>query len=165
MQAMFRDGVAADFREIAAINRAALPHVAALDDMEFALLTRCCDWFRIAQIDGQVAGYLFAMGSGADYNGEEFIRFREILNGAFYYIDQVAVAPEHRGKGLARRFYAELEAHARAKSVGMLVCEVNKVPANAPSLAFHEKLGFREAGEMETRGVVVSLLKRNLMSQ
>lgn len=165
MQALFRDGVATDFREIAAINRMALPHVAELDGAEFALLMRCCDWFRVAEIDGQLAGYLFAMGSGADYHGDEFIRFRETLKGAFYYIDQVAVAPEHRGKGLARHFYAEIETHAQGKSVGMLACEVNKVPANVPSLAFHEGLGFQEAGEMETRGVVVSLLKRNLMSQ
>ncbi|MEQ9143583.1 MAG: GNAT family N-acetyltransferase [Parvibaculaceae bacterium] len=165
MQALFRDGVAADFREIAAINRMALPHVAALDGAEFALLMRCCDRFRVAVIDGQVAGYLFAMRSRADYKGEEFIRFRETLNEPFYYIDQVAVAPEHRGKGLARHFYSELERHAQAESVGLLACEVNKVPANVASLAFHERLGFSETGEMETRGVVVSLLNKNVISQ
>jgi len=48
---------------------------------------------------------------------------------------------------LARRLYAALEVKARAARIAALCCEVNLLPANLPSLAFHQRLGFATVGE------------------
>jgi predicted GNAT superfamily acetyltransferase len=57
---------------------------------------------------------------------------------------RVVVAPEARGRGLGRRLYEDLAATAGARP---LCCEVNLVPPNPGSLAFHERLGFAACGE------------------
>lgn len=67
----------------------------------------------------------------------------------FYYIDRVVVSEAARGRGLARRFYSELEERARAEGRERLVCEINSVPPNPQSDAFHKALGFAPVGERE----------------
>jgi predicted GNAT superfamily acetyltransferase len=62
----------------------------------------------------------------------------------FLYIDRVVVAPEGQGRGLARRLYEHLVAHGNNRP---LCCEVNVVPPNARSMAFHQRLGFTACGE------------------
>jgi predicted GNAT superfamily acetyltransferase len=65
----------------------------------------------------------------------------------FYYIDRVVVGAAARGRGLARRFYADLAARAAAESRERLVCEINAVPPNPVSDAFHRAQGFAPVGE------------------
>lgn len=65
----------------------------------------------------------------------------------FYYIDRVVVSDAARGRGLARRLYAELEARAQDERRERLVCEINMVPPNPASDAFHMALGFAPVGE------------------
>lgn len=67
----------------------------------------------------------------------------------FYYIDRVVVSEAARGRGLARRFYSELEDRARDEGRERLVCEINSVPPNPQSDAFHQALGFSPVGEQE----------------
>jgi len=59
----------------------------------------------------------------------------------------VVVAPAARGLGLARLLYENLFARAKADSHTRIVCEVNAVPPNPASDAFHAKLGFAEVGK------------------
>jgi predicted GNAT superfamily acetyltransferase len=54
------------------------------------------------------------------------------------------MAPEARGLGHARRLYDDLAAVAAGRP---LCCEVNVVPPNPASLAFHDRLGFVTCGE------------------
>ncbi len=65
---------------------------------------------------------------------------------AFLYIDRVVVAAAAQGRGIARRLYEDLAATAVGRP---LCCEVNVVPANPGSLAFHERLGFVACGEAD----------------
>jgi hypothetical protein len=65
---------------------------------------------------------------------------------AFLYIDRVVIAPGSRGLGHARRLYEDLAAIAGGRP---LCCEVNLVPANPASLAFHDRLGFVPCGEAD----------------
>ncbi len=81
----------------------------------------------------------------------------------FYYIDRVVVSEAARGRGLARRFYAELEDRARAEGRERLVCEINSVPPNPQSDAFHQALGFAPVGERDAgEGKVVRYWAREL---
>ena len=60
--------------------------------------------------------------------------------------DRIVVAPHARGRGHARRLYADLFAQASASRHDRVVCEVNQQPPNPASDAFHAALGFVEVG-------------------
>jgi hypothetical protein len=70
----------------------------------------------------------------------------------FIYIDRIVVDECARGRGLARKLYAELETLAREQSRERLVCEINSVPPNPSSDAFHRALGFEAVGEQTLEG-------------
>lgn len=76
--------------------------------------------------DGQLAGFLIGFLSQADPE-EAYIHF-------------VGVAPDRRGAGLGRRLYERFFADARANGRRRVRCVTS--PANTPSVAFHEALGF-----------------------
>ncbi len=70
----------------------------------------------------------------------------------FVYIDRVIVAPDRRGRGLARGLYAALFAAAAQAGHSLVGCEVNVEPPNHASDAFHEALGFAEIGRASILG-------------
>lgn len=106
---------------------------------------------------------LVAMHQGCSYDNPNFRwlskRFRR-----FYYIDRVVVSAAARGIGLARRLYDELEQAARRDGHERLVCEINSVPANPGSDAFHLALGFATVGEqvLQDRGKTVRYWAKEL---
>lgn len=158
MQAVCRDAVPEDFAAILAINRESVPGVAPLDRAYFGLLVRVCEHARVVELDGVVAGYIFAMSGDAAYSGEEFQWFRRHLSGKFLYVDQIAIRGSCRGMGLGKALYEGLKDHAGRIAVSVLACEVNHDPPNDESRAFHRRMGFREVSRMDTRGTTVSLL-------
>jgi predicted GNAT superfamily acetyltransferase len=89
---------------------------------------------------------LVAFHEGCVYDSPNFVWFKARFQ-RFYYIDRVVVSEEARGQGLARKLYGGLEAEAKACGRQRLVCEVNAVPANPDSDAFHRALGFEPVGE------------------
>jgi len=158
-----RDAVAADLPAIHAINQANVP---AVSDITFAEL----EWFfakagalRVAEFDGEVAGFLLALQPGLDYTSLNYVWF-SARYADFWYIDRVAVGEDWRRRGIARALYADAEAHARAVAAPLLACEVNLRPRNDQSLAFHEEQGFIEVGQQDTDGgdKTVVMLVRNL---
>ena len=68
------------------------------------------------------------------------------------YVDRVVVAPEARGRGLARLLYADLFREATAAEHDLIVCEVNIGPPNPASDTFHAGLGFAEVGRAAVHG-------------
>lgn len=89
--------------------------------------------------------FLIAFDQDADYPGECFAWFKARY-ARFVYVDRVAVDPAHRKRGLARLLYEELFAAARVGGHDRVLCEVNLVPPNPGSDAFHAALGFEEVG-------------------
>ena len=80
----------------------------------------------VAESDAQMYGFLVGFRS-QDHPGEAYIHF-------------VGVAPEARGRGLARRMYeAFFEA---ATAAGRTTIRAVTSPRNTGSLAFHTRLGF-----------------------
>lgn len=82
----------------------------------------------------------------------------------FIYIDRVVVSEAARGQGLARKLYGLLEVQALRDKCERLVCEINSVPPNPQSDAFHQKLGFVPIGEqaLEGRGKTVRYWAKEL---
>jgi hypothetical protein len=59
-------------------------------------------------------------------------------------VDQVAIAAAGQRQGIGLALYESLADEARARQCELLCCEVNVIPPNPGSMAFHLRLGFRQ---------------------
>jgi predicted GNAT superfamily acetyltransferase len=100
---------------------------------------------------GPADAFMLAFDERAAYDSPNYLWFRARFP-RFVYVDRIVVAPEARGRGLARLLYADLFARARADGHVLAGCEVNLQPPNPESDAFHAALGFTEAGRAAIHG-------------
>lgn len=121
-------------------------------------------YFRVAEVDGELAAFLLGITDGTDYASANYRWFAEQYP-AFAYIDRIVVAQPFRGLGLGRLFYADVTSFADTR-VPMLTCEVFLEPRDDVSLLFHGTYGFQEVGQqvMQTVNRRVSLLAKPLQS-
>ncbi len=162
MTTLIRTVDEAELEAILAINNAAIPDVNELSKVTLGQLVEQAAYFRIAERDGAIAGFLLALTPEADYASDNFRWFKDQYD-AFVYIDRVVVAKGHRGHGIGNIIYADI--HSFAEQVApRLTCEVNLEPRNEVSLLFHAAHGFHEVGQQRTEGgqKKVSLLAREL---
>lgn len=139
---MIRPLVEEDLPAVLALNNAHAAEVNALGADALAALVRVADHALV--VDGAL-GFVIALSERTPAQGPNHAWFLA-RQPAFLYVDRVVVAPEARGRGHARRLYEALLAVAGERP---LCCEVNVVPPNPTSLAFHERLGFEACGEAE----------------
>jgi predicted GNAT superfamily acetyltransferase len=129
-----------DLPALLALNNAHAMEVNALTADTLAALVAVAAHARVVD---ELRGFLVALGDRTPVQGPNHAWFVARYP-AFLYIDRVVISPEARGLGLARRLYEDLVAIAAGRP---LCCEVNLVPANPASLAFHDRLGFASCGE------------------
>ena len=160
MSITIQDAVAREIPAILAMNNAAVPNVNALTQDELQQLIDCAVYFRTARRDGVLAGFLLGLDHTADYASPNYQWFRQNYE-RFIYIDRVVVAKPHRGHGVGRVFYADVQSFAEPRAP-FLTCEVNLEPRNDVSLLFHGTYGFKEVGQQATEGGTkrVSLLAK-----
>lgn len=155
----------ADWARVLVLNSGALPNVAALDDAELGRLHALSDAHIVALEGDVILGYALTFTHDDAYDGEEFLTFRSRIVQPFTYIDQVVVSRSAQGTGIGRRLYEAIERDSAMRGALSLCCEVNTVPANPASLAFHSRLGFSSIGSLATRdGRRVNLLEKRLAS-
>jgi hypothetical protein len=142
-----RDATAADHAAVLALNNAQTPHVNALTDEEFAWLVAHASYFRVAEDEGGLAGFVLCVPSGTEYWSGNYKWFSERY-AEFLYLDRVAVAPRARRSGVGRALYDDLHATATGRWMRVAL-EVNIKPPNPVSMAFHEALGYRPVGVRE----------------
>jgi predicted GNAT superfamily acetyltransferase len=146
----------ADHEAIVAINDAEVAHTSAMDAARLALLDGLSIRHTVAVGDAEVAGFLLAIGADAAYANDNHRWFVERF-GNFVYIDRVVVGARWRGRGVGRALYADLFAWARGAGLDRVACEINRVPANPASHAFHARCGFAEVGRQWLGGKQVSM--------
>lgn len=159
-----RDVQPHELDSVLAINNAAGDTILPLDAAALhAMFEQAC-YFRMAEIDGHIAGFLPAMREDSEYASTNFRWFRDRYP-SFVYIDRIVVAKPYRGLGLGRVFYADATSYAEMR-VPMLACEVFLEPRDDVSLVFHGTYGFQEVGQrvMVKNGRRVSLLAKELCS-
>lgn len=100
---------------------------------------------------GALEAFIMTFDQDADYDSPNFLWFQARYP-RFVYIDRVVVASHARGRGHARRLYAELFERAADAGHALVTCEVNAQPPNPASDAFHAALGFREIGDAVIHG-------------
>lgn len=135
-----------EFAAVLHLNNAHESELSRLDMPELRRLLAAA-YFVKALPEG--AAFLMAFAQDSAYDGFNFRWFRERYD-RFVYVDRVVVAPAARGRGLARALYDDLFASARADAHELICCEVNTVPPNPASDAFHAALGFRAIGRGDT---------------
>jgi predicted GNAT superfamily acetyltransferase len=164
MALSIRDVLPHDLDSVLALNNAAGSTILPLDAAGLRPLYEQASYFRLAEVDGHVAGFLPAMREDAHYDSPNFRWFRERYP-SFVYIDRIIIARPYRGLGLGRVFYADVTSYAETR-VPLLACEVFLEPRDDVSVLFHGTYGFQEVGQqtMPGNGRRVSLLAKNLCS-
>lgn len=104
-----------------------------------------------ARATGNVDAFLIALDEGANYDSPNYAWFRERYD-RFIYVDRVVVQPSERGRGMAKRLYADLASRAVEAGHRMMACEVNSDPPNPASDAFHARIGFVPVGVAAIHG-------------
>ncbi len=120
-------------------------HAEALSRLDAASLATMLNRAFHARRIGQAEAFLLAFDQHAEYGSPNFTWFRGRFP-MFVYVDRIAVAAEARGRGHARRLYADLFRRAAAAGHTRVGCEVNSHPPNPASDALHASLGFAEVG-------------------
>jgi predicted GNAT superfamily acetyltransferase len=138
-----------DLDDLLELNQSNLPHVGSISISDMAHLHRQAVYFRVAESEGQTAGFLIGFDPQADYNSLNFLWFKKRYKN-FAYIDRIVVAPDSRRKGVAFSLYRDLEHFAARRNMPIMACEYNLRPKNEISRQFHQKYGFKEVGTQKT---------------
>lgn len=164
MALAIRDVRESDLDAVLALNNAAAPAILPLEGARLRRFHQIADYFRVAEIDGHLAGFLIALRENADYGSPNFRWFRNRFE-QFVYIDRIVVASAYRGHGLGRVFYCDVQSYAEVR-VPKLCCEVFLEPRDDVAVLFHGTYGFQEVGQqsMPEIGRRVSLLAKDLPS-
>jgi uncharacterized protein len=145
---------------VLALNNA---HAQELSWLELPALRSILDQAFYAKAIGTVDAFLLALDETAIYDSPNYAWLKARYP-RFVYVDRIAVAAHARGRGLARILYEDLFVRAAQAGHDLIVCEVNTVPPNPGSDAFHAALGFEEVGQavLSDRGKTVRYLARRL---
>ena len=149
-----------DVPRVLALNEAEVERLAPMDELRLRLLHDVAHQFAVIDVGGAFGGFVVTFAPRADYDSENYRWFSERYGDGFLYLDRVAVDPSARRRGVAGAAYDLVEAVASA--YGLLALEVNLVPRNEPSLAFHAARGFVEVGRLGDEEHLVSLMTKAL---
>jgi hypothetical protein len=164
MPIQVRDVREHELDSVLALNNAAGPGILPLDAVRLRWFWQNANYFRVAEKDGLLAGFLVALDHDADHGSSNFRWFRE-RHDRFLYIDRIVIASTRRGAGVGRVFYGDVQSYAEVR-VPRLAAEVFMDHASHPALLFHGSFGFREVGQhvMPDSGIRASMLVKELCS-
>jgi predicted GNAT superfamily acetyltransferase len=155
-----RDAVAHDHPAVLRLNNDAVPHVNALDETSLTWLAEHTRYFRVAEDGDGIAGFVLMLESGTEYWSANYAWFTSRYD-AFLYLDRVIVAPRAQRSGVGRLLYDDVTAFARGQWP-RITLEVNLRPPNPVSVAFHQRMGFRQVGTREYEEGAVLMMERPL---
>lgn len=128
---------------ILALNNLHQTELSWLDAEQLADLLRQAFYARRI---GTLNAFMLAFDEhAAGYDSPNYLWFRTRYR-RFVYVDRLVVDAQARGRGHARRLYADLIERATVAGQDRVVCEVNSHPPNPASDALHASLGFTEIG-------------------
>ncbi len=164
MSIVIRDVREHELDSVLALNNNAGLAILPLDSAKLHQLYDTAEYFRVAERDGNLAGFLIGFGSGNQHNSSNFAWFRERYP-HFFYIDRIVVASRRRGGGVGRAFYADVQSYAELR-YPQLACEVFLDHGADAALLFHGSFGFREVGQntMPDVDVRASMLLKDMCS-
>ena len=164
MSIVIRDVREHELDLVLALNNAAGPGILPMDAGKLRFFWENADYFRVAEKDGLLAGFLVGVTQDADHDSPNFLWFRDRYP-EFLYIDRIVIASTRRGAGVGRVFYGDVQSFAEVR-VPRLSAEVFMEGSSHPALVFHGSFGFREVGQhvMAGPGVRAAMLVKELCS-
>ena len=164
MEIVIRDVQMQDMEYILELNKVNVEVLSPMDKAKFAYFLRSSEMFQIVEVDGAKAAFLIALREGLDdYTSENYIWFSKQYE-KFLYVDRIVIDEKYRKLGLGKQLYEGVFARAAESGVATVTAEIDIIPYNAPSLKFHENMGFYEVGQQVIRGgeIKVSLQARDV---
>jgi predicted GNAT superfamily acetyltransferase len=148
-----------DVADVLALNEANVTSLSPMDEARLHELREQADRFDVLDVDGALGGFVVTFGPRAAYDSENYAWFRT-RHRRFYYLDRIVLHERFRRRGLGGFVYDELE--QVAAPYGRLTLEVNLVPRNDASLAFHERRGYKEVGRLGDDQHLLSMMEKSL---
>ena len=107
--------------------------------------------------------FCITFAPGAPYTSVNYQWFSQNYSD-FVYLDRIVVSEKMRDNSLGAKLYAAVEQRMiKDRCAPILTCEVNLNPPNTGSIRFHNRIGFREVGQQESKpGLTVSLLSKQI---
>lgn len=142
------------------LNAACTPDVGDMDAVRFEQIRAASHRILIAEAGGQPAGFLILLRAGAPYNSDNYAWFEGRFD-KHLYVDRIAIDELARGEGIGAALYAAALDLATEIGDPRITAEVNEMPPNPASLAFHDRMGFQRLGtRLSDAGKTVVLLER-----
>jgi uncharacterized protein len=148
-----------DVADVLALNEANVTKLAAMDEARLHELKDIADRFDVLDVDGGFGGFVITFAQGAPYDSDNY-RWFSARHRRFYYLDRIVLHESFRRRGLGTFVYDEIE--RVASPYGLLALEVNLLPRNDVSLAFHAKRGYVEVGRLGDEQHLVSMMEKGL---
>lgn len=136
-----------DLEWLLELNNICVPSVDPHTAETLAKVIRFCTHTLIAERYGVPLGAVMLMREGTDYASKNYA-WHNKHNDQHLYVDRIIVSESARGLGVGRKLYEYAIMAAQADNVP-LTAEVNTIPNNPQSHAFHEALGFKVVGKIE----------------
>lgn len=164
MSILIREVREHELESVLALNNSAGPGILNLDMDQLRYSFEEAAYFRVAEVDGAVLGFLIGFDQDSRYRSSNYQWFKQRYP-EFLYIDRVVIAHAQRRGGLGRVLYADVTSFAEVRRP-LLACEVFLEPRNDAVLLFHGTYGFHEVGQrvMDETGLRVSMLVKELAS-
>jgi predicted GNAT superfamily acetyltransferase len=148
-----------DVDAVLALNERNVVKLAPLDPVRLVEISDWADRVDVLDVDGTFAGFVVTFGPGTAYDSENYRWFTDRFDD-FYYLDRIVLHEDFRRRGLGSFVYDDVEETARKH--GRLALEVNLVPRNDASLAFHRSRGYVEVGRLGDDDHLVTLMTKEL---
>ena len=148
-----------DVADVLTLNERNVVKLAAMDEARLHEVRALADRFDVLDVDGAFAGFVITFAPGSAYDSENYRWFTE-RHRRFYYLDRIVLDEGFRRRGLGSFVYDEVERVAAPYK--RLALEVNLVPRNDASLAFHEARGYKEVGRLGDHEHLVALMEKSL---
>ena len=104
MSIVIRDVREHELDSVLALNNNAGLAILPLDAAKLRRFYETAEYFRVAERDGNMAGFLVGYGSNSAHDSCNFAWFQQRYP-SFFYIDRIVVASRRRGGGVGRAFY------------------------------------------------------------
>lgn len=140
-----RDAKEKDYPSVIRLNDALVEYTSQMDLERLGYLASLAAYFRVALSDDRVVAFLLAMKNGVSYQNDNYGWFTTRYS-SFLYIDRVVVDGAFQGCGIGTILYRDIFLYARIEGIPIITCEINVVPPNKVSAAFHSRHGFNEVG-------------------
>lgn len=151
-----------DAERVIALNAEVVELTSEMDEARFDALFEASSMKVVAEHDGELLGFVFAMGDFCRYENANFDWFHARIR-SYLYVDRIVVSERSRGLGVGQLLYRHTFEIAEETGALSVCAEINVEPPNPGSLRFHERSGFVEIGRRRVDGgKVLSMQMRPL---